>query len=546
MSNNRDYVIKKGVLIKYNGKDKKAVIPDSVTKIGSGAFNRCDFITAVVVPESITDICSHAFNSCRNLAELSLPRRDITIHYGAFKDCRKLADEKGFVIIRNILFDYFGSESILYVPENVTEISGYTFMSRRDIKTIVLPEGVTKIGKCAFLWCRGLERLVIPSTLSRIDKEPFDYCENLKEIVLSDTVFTFKGSVCELLLNSRYIGKDIKTVVRAAIARQCVGAAADDPKLRRILDRNKRDIVKHAVSVNDARILQGLFSLLKKPSVDEMDEYIQCSMDASECLSCLMDYKNSNYTVRELDDAEKTRTDKALGIREYTIADWKKLYRFKKNDEGIVITEYIGSESNIAIPSYIGRDKVVEIGELAFCWKRRLFDEEYIKKMNGINSVVVPDTVTRIGKSAFEGCKNLTYVRIPDSVEYLGESAFSCCTSLTEFTLPGALSRIEKSLFLKCDRLSNVVIPCSVRYIDNGAFEECSNLSDIRIPDSVTEIGMFVFSECTALRSIHIPDSVKHMHFWTFNRCHNVTVYGKKGSYAEQYAKSNNLFFIEN
>ena len=47
---------------------------------------------------------------------------------------------------------------------------------------------------------------------------------------------------------------------------------------------------------------------------------------------------------------------------------------------------------------------------------------------------MIPDEVTKIGDSAFEGCTALTSVMIPASVTSVGETVFNGCTALTDVT----------------------------------------------------------------------------------------------------------------
>jgi hypothetical protein len=81
----------------------------------------------------------------------------------------------------------------------------------------------------------------------------------------------------------------------------------------------------------------------------------------------------------------------------------------------------------------------------------------------------IHSSVTRIGTSAFEGCKSLM-INIPNSVTILGERAFANCNNLI-IDLREGLKEIWKKCFNNCPYLTYVNIPRSVKQIAIGAFK---------------------------------------------------------------------------
>ena len=71
-------------------------------------------------------------------------------------------------------------------------------------------------------------------------------------------------------------------------------------------------------------------------------------------------------------------------------------------------------------------------------------------------SYTIPNGVTNIGESAFDGYTSLESVTIPNSVTSIGEWAFSSCTSLTSVTIGTGVTTIEDSAFADCPSLTSV------------------------------------------------------------------------------------------
>ena len=169
-----------------------------------------------------------------------------------------------------------------------------------------------------------------------------------------------------------------------------------------------------------------------------------------------------------------------------------------------------------------------------------------------IEHVIISNSVTSIGKSAFYGCSGLTSVTIGNGVTSIGNQAFDHCTGLTSVTIGNSVTSIGNSAFANCSGLTsievasgnttydsrencnaiiekstntlivgckNTIIPTSVTSIGYMAFSGCSGLTSIEIPNSVTSIGARAFQICSGLTSITIPNSVTSIGDYTFAQC---------------------------
>jgi len=189
-------------------------------------------------------------------------------------------------------------------------------------------------------------------------------------------------------------------------------------------------------------------------------------------------------------------------------ADPESDFQVMKNENSVTITKYIGKKREVRIPDRIQDLPVTGIGKEAF------------KSFTG-TSIMIPDSVTNIGDSAFSYCTFLTSITIPNGVTSIGKETFLNCQNLTIVNIPNSINNIGEYAFNGCWKLASITIPYSLTSIGKSAFS-CSSITSVSIPSSVTSIGDGAFSSCSKLTSVIIPDSVTVIEKDAFNSCENL------------------------
>ncbi len=253
-----------------------------------------------------------------------------------------------------------------------------------------------------------------------------------------------------------------------------------------------------------------------------------------------------------------------------------------------IITDYIGTETDVVIPKRLRGKKVISIDDNAF-------------SETDITSVKISNSVVSIGINAFRECPKLVSVDMGDSVKNIGNNAFSYCAELSEVVFSPAVEKIGEFVFGSDDKLetlnlngnknfiftdgvlysadmttiyatlssadlSNYTCPETVnnligfaffaqdeiksiklndgiKTIPIGTFVNCKSLTELTIPDSVVSIGTIILSG-SGVKTIKIPASVQKIDDSAFlNVEDQITIVTTKGSYAAKYAERNEIAY---
>ncbi len=172
------------------------VIPNTVTSIPSYAFYYCKNITSVTIPDSVTSIGDYAFDGCNSLANIN--------YLGTIDDWFKIEGLNYLMQCgtRNKTFSLNGQAvTELVIPNTVTSIPSYAFYYCKNITSVTIPDSVTSIGSFAFRGCSSLTSITIPDSVTSIGSYAFRDCSSLTSVTIGNSVTSIDGSAFDGCIN---------------------------------------------------------------------------------------------------------------------------------------------------------------------------------------------------------------------------------------------------------------------------------------------------------------------------------------------------------
>ena len=554
---NETYVF--GATIKSNTySNGKGVITfdGDVTMIGKFAFNDCRNLTSITIPDSVTSIGNEAFYYCYRLTSVNIPDSVTTIGEWAFAYCTSLTS--------------------VNIPDSVTSIGDSAFSSCYSLTSVNIPDSVTEIGSSAFSSCKSLTSVNIPDSVTTIGESAFYNCDSLTE---------FTGKFAEDNGRILIIDGVLTAFAPAGITEYTIPNSVTT--IGEYTFRNCKSLTSVNIPDSVTTIGAGAFyncdsltSVNISDSVTTIGEWAfrDCTSLTSVNIPNSVTSIGSSafYSCKSLTSMNIPDSVTSIGSSAFSSCD---------------------SLTSVNIPN-----SVTSIGEHAFAYCTSLteFTGKFAEDNGrilvvdgvltafapaGITQYTIPDSVTTIGYSAFEGCTSLTSVTIGDSVTSIGYAAFAYCTSLTSVNIPNSVTTIREYAFCYCESLKKVycyatippaLVSNAFTYNASGrriyVYEECVELyksawssykdsiytNGQNCPDTTTieyttndgntitssklpiisniyengvgilvfsgkEIPSLVFHECTSLTSVTIGDSVTSIGYAAFAYCNSLT-----------------------
>lgn len=349
------------------------------------------------------------------------------------------------------------------VPKSVKRLDAYVFWGCNHLEEVVLGKGLTAVDEYSFAGCTGLKQITIPDNVQSIDAQAFAGCTNLTDIYISATV----TSIAE----DAFLNCDNVTIhadegsVAAQFAQKLAGQRSQNPLVTATPAPTQ---TSDATSDTQATAEPEPTATPAPTPVpgNVLGSTIVVGNHAMVMVLPEEETVKQGYTEQEADQETGGETqDITAEAEDGTIPEWK-YYR----DQSI---------KAVSIP-----EGTTEIGRFAF-------------SRSSAESVTFPEGVTTIDYAAFYHCDDLNSVILPDTVTRVEAKAFTHTGWMDDFeenSMDDYLISGDILLAYKGD-LPEVSIPDGVRVIADEVFRSHTELKKVHLPASVTNIGDSAFPE---------------------------------------------------
>ena len=456
---------------------------NKVTSIGKGALEGVSNITELEIPASVTSIGDFAFKNCTSLANLTFATgsSDLTIgfqpgtaQYGPFYQ----SPLTSIVVNRSlVLTDAYATACDQY-DEGI--FSTNPELGSRNT-TISLGGQVGKIPEFMFS-SLPLTEITIPATVTEISNDAFTNCKNL-------SVVTFEEGNQPLTIGYNTVDTDESPFVDAPLTKVTLKRPINytfpnpDTAIEGLFGGKTNlaevELGQYINNISDYMFANTGIQTLSLP-ITNVETIGNGAFSGSKLVQITIPYYVRSIGVNAFVNCDYlaevyiqgTTTALTVGYQNTGGADWGPFYDSPLSK--IVLgreINYVNGNGQPFTP--------VEASD-------GFFANEESGKINNVE-VTISDNVKTISNYMFTGIK-MNSLSIPNSVTKIGKHAFDGCSTLSSVNIPGGVTEIDEYTFSGCSSLAGLTIPANVTTIRDYAFYGCSSLSDLTIASATTPL----------------------------------------------------------
>ena len=489
----------------YNVKIAVLELPQGVLSLGTYALYGSGLRTLLVPSSAVVSIGDRALDNTHSALKIYVTDSLLSSYKSSWSDYSSriysfnCIRENGMAIDGSTFLQYFGDETEIALPANVTSIVAYAFAGT-NVHTVLVPGNIRTIGANAFSGCDTLETVRMLSGVRTISANAFYGAAGLTEVELPNTVTSIGANA--------FYGCSSLTEVVVPNSVTSIGHSAFQG-CNSIVKMTLPFVGESRTSTGTAGrfgYIFGYTSTLTSGTINQGGYYYYIPSTLRE-IEITGATALSSYAFQNCDMLTSIALNEGItSISTYAFYNCDGLTE-------MIIPESVTSIGTYAFASSVNLAKVTLPSGLTEISNYMFQSCPLLASVNGNGEVIIGANVTSIGTSAFGGCTSITKVTLPTGLTEIGGSAFSGATSLTQINIPASVTEIGSSAFSGCVNLvrvnsetdGKVILQEGLTSISSYAFRDLSRITEVVVPDSVTSIWHSAFQGCNSIVKMTLP-----------------------------------------
>ena len=379
---------------------------------------------------------------------------------------------------------FYKSLKNVKISDGITKILSNSFYNCSSICNIILPSTLSSLGSSTFYNCSSLDNIIIPNNVNKIFANTFYNCSSLVSIELPSNLISSASYAfynCSALINVYYNG---------TIETWC-----------------KIDFGFNDEYTTPMRYGRNFYI---KGDNGEWEELTQISIPDS--ITSLGHYQFTGF-----------KNITKIFIPDSLISIGTSAFEYCSKLENVYYGGTIESWCNITF-----RDRFSN----PMCYGDAFFMLNDNNEWYEVTEIIIPESVTQIGKLQFYGFSNVTNISLPKNLKYCGLDSFGNMAGLINVYYNGSFenwfnisfeNRLSNPMYFgdyffvknisdEWEEVTTIVIPETITSLGNYQLYGFGNVTDITFSSSIINIGNDVFgswNNSSSLTNVYYKGSIE-------------------------------------